>query len=135
MRKTKTIRRMYSQSKTIVVLLFAGLIGMGVLSSCDKTKKFDGTVWVGELTDGGKITIFFTRNEAEFKIDNGPLYMKGAIITGEYSCKGRKITISINGSRTDESVRYIGDILRGNVMGKTMRLGINPQTIMTFKKQ
>jgi hypothetical protein len=73
---TKTIKRMYSKSKTIVALLFVGLIGMGVLSSCDKAKKFDGTEWEGNYEeeyireiDKYNITILFIENKVEIKIN------------------------------------------------------------------
>jgi hypothetical protein len=146
MRKTKTIKRMYSQSKIIVVLLFVGLIGMGVLSSCDKTKKFDKTMWVGELSDkyngGGEITIFFTGNDkvyinARFDISTStidPILSPNWELNGRCSYKGKKMFIYIDDYYFLPTY-VVSDVWRGAINGETMKMDNMFEETITFTKQ
>ncbi|MDR1181781.1 MAG: hypothetical protein LBL13_07365 [Bacteroidales bacterium] len=146
MSKTKTIKRMYSKSKTIVALLFVGLIGMGVLSSCDKTKKFDGTIWKGDYSlhcsyctspiEKYEITIFFIGSDVEIKVKHiqgsESINIITSIAKGRYAYNKKNITISIDSY--DYWSVLVSDIWTGTVKGKTMELDIYGETI-TFKKQ
>jgi hypothetical protein len=145
MSKIKTMKKMYSKSKTIVVLLFVGLIGMGALSSCDKTKKFDGTVWKGDYNRHCsyctspvveyEITIFFIGSEVEIKAkcieqECDPL-LTNSIAKGRYAYNKKNMTIYLD----SHVYLYLpDDVLTGTVKGKTMELDIAGEKI-TFKKQ
>jgi hypothetical protein len=163
MRETKTIKRMYSQSKIIVVLLFVGLVAMGVLSSCDKTKKFDGTVWKGNYDvhdtytiEEYEITIFFIGSEVEIKTKVKGIeerlnihYFEYSTVKGRYAYNKKKMTIYIDdgdyyysdGENTltfnvpiPDSFFFYSGVWTGTVAEKTMEMKIAEETI-TFEKQ
>jgi hypothetical protein len=152
------MKNIFSNSKTFFVILFFSFFMLTILNSCDKTKKFDGTTWVGDYTGTvyggeygdikvdikGKITLSFTGNEVDIKAKVKETYVyqyqtytdeETYKATGRYKYEKKKMTITLSDDDDWFESEYDDGKWTGTVEKKEMTLSGVIGERVTFTKE
>ncbi|MDR0605267.1 MAG: hypothetical protein LBG80_13270 [Bacteroidales bacterium] len=136
------MRNTYLKLKVTAIIMFIGFFTVTVLNSCDKTKQFDDTTWVGKY-DGdegeGEIILSFSGDQvkAALKIEEGgglpPHRYESNLVTYTYEKKKMRFTPKWKDDDLDDE--YDDDAWSGTVDKTSMKLNNVLGESVTFKKQ